>query len=351
MINTLGTIFLLYIFLNKYFISCVKKDPYVLSYIINNDKCFRFLTNRTRRLYKGREKIKYEEVVTQKDISNINTVVLALLEYKKLYNNLNIPKNYILNVEDNENLKNFKLWKKLQDIKNEKSDKKKKYIYFILKKMEFPVETIFNEEEIQNYEMEDVEITSMSKLSTEENMNYDIDERQEVRKELFSPYIKKTKDKKTENVKDFLALYKFVPQINEQSTLPKHSNKSVRKKGILKYILYDLKKDKNFDFHYNYYYDNIYNNVKDDELDDYFKFCMKFKKSNQNYDLYVKGTSSFGDEESKKEKKFFLYTRKEIEGAHSYDFDKWSFSDFIEALVFFNFLFLFFFPLRICILI
>ncbi|KAF4328821.1 hypothetical protein CYL21_3029 [Plasmodium falciparum NF54] len=351
MINILGTIFLLYIFLNKYFISCVKKDPYVLSYIINNDKCFRFLKNRTRRLYKGREKIKYEEVVTQKDISNINTVVLALLEYKKLYNNLNIPKNYILNVEDNENLKNFKLWKKLQDIKNEKSDKKKKYIYFILKKMEFPVETIFNEEEIQNYEMEDVEITSMSKLSTEENMNYDIDERQEVRKELFSPYIKKTKDKKTENVKDFLALYKFVPQINEQSTLPKHSNKSVRKKGILKYILYDLKKDKNFDFHYNYYYDNIYNNVKDDELDDYFKFCMKFKKSNQNYDLYVKGTSSFEDEESKKEKKFFLYTRKEIEGAHSYDFDKWSFSDFIEALVFFNFLFLFFFPLRICILI
>ncbi|ETW32711.1 hypothetical protein PFTANZ_06569, partial [Plasmodium falciparum Tanzania (2000708)] len=107
------------------------------------------------------------------------------------------------------------------------------------------------------------------------------------------------------------------------STLPKHSNKSVRKKGILKYILYDLKKDKNFDFHYNYYYDNIYNNVKDDELDDYFKFCMKFKKSNQNYDLYVKGTSSFEDEESKKEKKFFLYTRKEIEGAHSYDFDKW----------------------------
>ncbi|EUT92311.1 hypothetical protein PFAG_00450 [Plasmodium falciparum Santa Lucia] len=295
MINILGTIFLLYIFLNKYFISCVKKDPYVLSYIINNDKCFRFLKNRTRRLYKGREKIKYEEVVTQKDISNINTVVLALLEYKKLYNNLNIPKNYILNVEDNENLKNFKLWKKLQDIKNEKSDKKKKYIYFILKKMEFPVETIFNEEEIQNYEMEDVEITSMSKLSTEENMNYDIDERQEVRKELFSPYIKKTKDKKTENVKDFLALYKFVPQINEQSTLPKHSNKSVRKKGILKYILYDLKKDKNFDFHYNYYYDNIYNNVKDDELDDYFKFCMKFKKSNQNYDLYVKGTSSFED--------------------------------------------------------
>ncbi|ETW38738.1 hypothetical protein PFTANZ_00576 [Plasmodium falciparum Tanzania (2000708)] len=102
MINILGTIFLLYIFLNKYFISCVKKDPYVLSYIINNDKCFRFLKNRTRRLYKGREKIKYEEVVTQKDISNINTVVLALLEYKKLYNNLNIPKNYILNVEDNE---------------------------------------------------------------------------------------------------------------------------------------------------------------------------------------------------------------------------------------------------------
>ncbi|SOV73939.1 conserved Plasmodium protein, unknown function [Plasmodium sp. gorilla clade G3] len=336
MINTLGTIFLLYIFLNKYFISCVKKDPYVLSYIINNDKCFRFLTNRTRRLYKGREKIKYEEVVTQKDISNINTVVLALLEYKKLHNNLNIPENYILNVEDNENLKNFKLWKKLQDIKNEKSDKKKKYIYFILKKMEFPVETIFNEDEIQNYEMEDVEITSMSKLSTEENMNYDIDERQEVRKELFSPYIKKTKDKKTENVKDFLALYKFVPQINEQSTLPKHSNKSVRKKGILKYILYDLKKDNNFNFQYNYYYDNIYNNVKDDELNDYFKFCMKFKKSNENYDLYVKGTPSFGDEENKKEKKFFLYTRKEIEGAHSYDFDKWSFSDFIEALVFFN---------------
>ncbi|KOB87401.1 hypothetical protein PFDG_03509 [Plasmodium falciparum Dd2] len=162
-----------------------------------------------------------------------------------------------------------------------------------------------------------LEITSMSKLSTEENMNYDIDERQEVRKELFSPYIKKTKDKKTENVKDFLALYKFVPQINEQSTLPKHSNKSVRKKGILKYILYDLKKDKNFDFHYNYYYDNIYNNVKDDELDDYFKFCMKFKKSNQNYDLYVKGTSSFED-------------------ALRLSVGESSFSDFIEALVFFN---------------
>ncbi|EUR80377.1 hypothetical protein PFBG_00384 [Plasmodium falciparum 7G8] len=183
--------------------------------------------------------------------------------------------------------------------------------------MEFPVETIFNEEEIQNYEMEDVEITSMSKLSTEENMNYDIDERQEVRKELFSPYIKKTKDKKTENVKDFLALYKFVPQINEQSTLPKHSNKSVRKKGILKYILYDLKKDKNFDFHYNYYYDNIYNNVKDDELDDYFKFCMKFKKSNQNYDLYVKGTSSFEDgtfKKARKRRNFFYILERKLKG-------------------------------------
>ncbi|SBS94909.1 conserved Plasmodium protein, unknown function, partial [Plasmodium malariae] len=121
--------------------------------------------------------------VTQKDISHINTMALALLEFKKLHNNLMVPENYILKSEDNENLKNYKLWKKLQDIKNEKSDKKKKYIYLVLKKMDFPLNTIFSKinnfvsllrcnfldtgkEEIENFETDDVEITTMSHLSS-----------------------------------------------------------------------------------------------------------------------------------------------------------------------------------------
>ncbi|CRG99794.1 conserved Plasmodium protein, unknown function [Plasmodium relictum] len=329
------TLTLFYFFLNSNFISNKKIKISVFSYVIINGKNIKFLKEK-QRIYSKKKIIKYQDVVTQKDISKINTLVLALLEYKKLHNNLIVPENYVLKSEENENLKNFKLWKKLQEIKSEKSENKRKYIYFILKKMNFPLNTIFTQEEIDKYTTEDEEITTISKLSEEDNINYDISERQEVRKELFSPFFKKTKDKKSENIKDFLALYKFIPKINEQNMLPKYSNKSFRKKGILKYILYDLKKDEKFNYQYNYYHDNIYNNINDDELNDYFKFFMKFKKTSEHYDFFVNRTRSFFNEENKKEKKYLLYTRRETEGGHSYDFDKWSFSDFIEALVFFN---------------
>ncbi|SCN12300.1 conserved Plasmodium protein, unknown function [Plasmodium malariae] len=353
MLNIL-TFVLFYTLLNDNIITNNKLPHSIYSYVIHNNRNVAFFKSKHRKAYVKKKTINYEDginekkhqkkkkspFVTQKDISHINTMALALLEFKKLHNNLMVPENYILKSEDNENLKNYKLWKKLQDIKNEKSDKKKKYIYLVLKKMDFPLNTIFSKEEIENFETDDVEITTMSHLSTEENVHFDFDERQEVRKELFSPYIKKAKDKKGENVKDFLALYKFIPKISEQSELPPYSNRSVRKKGILKYILEDLKKDEIFNSHYNYYYDNIYNNVNDDDINDYFKLVMKFRRSNESYDFFVNRRRSFFSEENRKEKKFFLYTRKEIEGAHSYDFDKWSFSDFVEALVFFNELYL-----------
>ncbi|SCP04255.1 conserved Plasmodium protein, unknown function [Plasmodium ovale] len=327
------------LFLCGGFIICKRVSVSVFSYLVHN-KDPRHFTCKHRRAYTKKKTINYEDVVTQKDISNMNTLVLALLEYKKIHENLIVPENYILKEGDNENLKNFKLWKKLQDIKNEKSEKKKKYIYFVLKKMDFPLNTIFSAEEIHSFEADEVEITTMSKLSTQENVHYDFDERQEVRKELFSPYVKKEKDLKGESVKDFLASYKFIPKISEQGILPEYTNKSVRKKGILKYILHNLKKEERFNSQYNYYYDNIYNNVNDNDVNDYFKYALKFRKSNETYDLFVNKEKSLQKEVNTKEKKFLLYTRKETEGAHSYDFDKWSFSDFVEALIFFNDLYL-----------
>ncbi|SCM06519.1 conserved Plasmodium protein, unknown function [Plasmodium chabaudi adami] len=322
------------------FIENKKVAVSVFSYLVHNKKNIKRFPRKSRKqIYAKKNIIKYDEVVTQKDISNINTLVLALLEYKKIHNNLLVPEKYVLKSEDNENLKNFKLWEKLQNVKNETNDKKKKYIYLILKNIDFPLNTIFTEEEITKFGEDDAEVTTMSKLSTDENLHYDFDERREVWKELFSPYIKKEKDIKSENIKDFLSSYKFIPKISEQGTLPEYSNKSTRKKGILKHILQELKKNDIFCSKYNYYYDNIYNNTNDEEINEYFRHVMKFKKTYETYDTFVNANKQFLTE-NRKEKKYFLYTRKETEGAHSYDFDKWSFSDFVEALIFFNDLYL-----------
>ncbi|CAI7720167.1 conserved Plasmodium protein, unknown function [Plasmodium vivax] len=298
--------------------------------------------NRTRarrksRIQARRKTVKFEDVVTQKDISTINLIVLALMEFQKQHNSMVVPENYILKSQENEDLKNFKLWKKLQDIKKEKSEKKKKYIYFVLKKMAFPLGSLFSEAEMQEFEKDDAEITTMSNLSTEENVHYDFDERQEVRKELFSLYVRKAKDKAGEDVKDFLASYKFVPKIAEQNALPSYSNKGTRKKGILKRVLENLKQDQTFRSNYDYYYDHIYMNLNDKDVDHYISFVMKYKRTHgAEYDAFVNGRPSLSNEPNPKEKKFLLYTRKETEGAHAYDFDKWSFADFVEALVYFN---------------
>ncbi|GAW80687.1 fusion protein [Plasmodium gonderi] len=334
---------LLYISLRNIEIVHSKIDLPVLPYIItHNSYNAKYAVAKRKKRVRARNRIiKFEDVVTQKDISNINLVVLALMEFQKKHNNLFVPENYILKSEENENLKNFKLWKKLQEFKNEKSEKKKKYIYIVLKKMNFPLADLFSPEEIEDFEKGESEITTMSNLSTEENVHYDYDERQEVRKELFSPYIKSTKEKENENVKDFLASYKFIPKITQQNVLPRYSNKAIRKKGILKQILMNLKKDQIFNFNYNYYYDHIYNNMNDKDVDDYIDFIMKYKRTHGvEYDIFINRKLPLSNEINSKEKKFMLYTRKETEGAHSYDFDKWSFADFIEALVFFNDLYL-----------
>ncbi|VWU49498.1 conserved protein, unknown function [Hepatocystis sp. ex Piliocolobus tephrosceles] len=338
---TIFTFTLLFIYLCSNFIENKKVAVSTFSYIVHkNNGSYMVPWKYVNKIYVKKKTLKYEDIVTQKDVADINTLVLALLEYKKLHDDLLVPPNYILKCEDNENLKNFKLWKKLQNIKSEKSGKKKRYIYSILKKMDFPLSTIFSEQEIKMFEQDDVEITTMSKLSTEENVHYDFKERQEVRQELFSPYIKKEKDVKSENIKDFLAFYKFIPKITEQDALPEISNRSYRKKGILNKILSELKKEQIFYNLYNYYYDYIYNNLNDNEINDYIKFKMKYKQSNMSYDLFINNEYPFFKGDNKKEKKFLLYTRKETEGAHSYDFDKWSFSDFVEALIFFNDLYL-----------
>ncbi|CAA9987928.1 conserved Plasmodium protein, unknown function [Plasmodium knowlesi strain H] len=323
----------------------------VPSYITQNSNNAKYVVAGRKIGMRGRRKIGvwakrkniiFEDVVTQKDISNINLIVLALMEFQKQHNSMVVPENYILKSQENEDLKNFRLWKKLQDIKNEKSEKKKKYIYFVLKKMNFPLDTIFNADEMQEFEGDDAEITTMSNLSTEENVHYDLDERQEVRKELFSQYIRKPKDKGGEDVKDFLASYKFVPRIAEQNILPSYSNKATRKKGILKQVLENLKQDQTFKFNYDYYYNNIYNNLNDKDVDDYISFVLKYKRTHgDEYDFFINGSRpSLSNELNPKEKKFLLYTRKETEGAHAYDFDKWSFADFVEALVYFNDLYL-----------
>ncbi|GAB66200.1 fusion protein, partial [Plasmodium cynomolgi strain B] len=341
----------------------------VPSYITHNSSNAKYAVARRKKRMRARWKkrvwarkkktIIFEDVVTQKDISTINLIVLALMEFQKQHNSLVVPENYVLKSQENEDLKSFKLWKKLQDIKNEKSQKKKKYIYFVLKKMNFPVASIFSEQqcgydhvdaitwmrsrpaEMQDFEKDDAEITTMSNLSTEENVHYDFDERQEVRKELFSLYVRKAKDKGGEDVKDFLASYKFIPKISEQNVLPTYSNKATRKKGILQQVLENLKQDQTFSSNYNYYYDNIYNNLNDKDVDDYISFVMKYKRTHgAEYDFFVNGRPSLSNELNPKEKKFILYTRKETEGAHAYDFDKWSFADFVEALVYFNDLYL-----------
>lgn len=222
------TIAIFYICLCHSFIENKKVAVSVFSYLIHNKKNIKCFPRKPRKqIYAKKNIIKYDEVVTQKDISNINTLVLALLEYKKLHNNLLVPAKYVLKSEDNENLKNFKLWEKLQNVKNETNDKKKKYIYLVLKNIDFPLSTIFSEEEINKFEEDAAEVTTMSKLSTDENLHYDFDERREVWKELFSPYIKKEKDIKSENIKDFLSSYKFIPKISEQGTLPEYSNKNI----------------------------------------------------------------------------------------------------------------------------
>ncbi|KJP89661.1 hypothetical protein AK88_00619 [Plasmodium fragile] len=312
----------------------------VPSYITHKSNNAKYAVPRRKKRIRARKKsIVFEDVVTQKDISTINLIVLALMEFQKEHNSMVVPENYVLKSQDNEDLKHFKLWKKLQDIKKEKSEKKKKYIYFVLKKMNFPLETIFSPAEMQDFEKDDAEITTMSNLSTEENVHYDFDERQEVRKELFSLYVRKSKDKGGEDVKDFLASYKFIPKIAEQNVLPTYSNKATRKKGIVKEVLEKLKQDETFKSNYNFYYEHIYNNHNDKDVDDYISFVLKYKRTHgAEYDFFVNGRPSLSNELNPKEKKFLLYTRKETEGAHAYDFDKWSvsFGDFVEALVYFN---------------